>query len=130
MQTATGRALRTKARQFLVQERARVMRVVEQPSQRRLCRDAHEHQLARRHGCERGKLRRGPTSRGGAEQVLGILGRMVGVGVAVTMAMAMTVFFRCWLVVVIAVRERDHDGRRVQVRFVVRQARRWTHVYS
>ena len=120
MQTATGRALRTEAREFLVQERARVVRVVEQPSQRRLCRDAHEHQLARRHGRERRELRRGPTTRGGAEQVLGVFGRVVAVGVGVGVGtMAMVIFFRCWWIVGIAVRERDHDGRRVQVRFVV-----------
>jgi hypothetical protein len=38
--------------------------------------------------------------------------------------MALAIFFRGWwrvvIVVVFAVRERDHDGWRVQVRFVVR----------
>lgn len=94
MQAATGRALRTETRQFLVQERAWVVRVIEQSPQRRLCRDAHEHQLARRHGREGGELRRGPTSRRCAEQVLRVLGRVVAVRVAVTMAMAIF-FCRC-----------------------------------
>jgi hypothetical protein len=69
VQPAAGRALRAETRQFLVQERRGVVRMVEQAAEGRLGREAaaHEHQLARRHGRERRELCRGPPARRRAE---------------------------------------------------------------
>ena len=85
--------------QFLIEQRARVVRVVEQAAERRLgCEaaathgdTAHEHQLTRRHGREGRELRRGPATppRGGAEQVLRVFRRRR----VVVAVVAVTVFF-------------------------------------
>jgi hypothetical protein len=76
MQTATGRALCAKTRQFLVQKRTRIMRV-KQPAQRRLVRHTHKHEFSWRHGRKRCKLRRGSPAGGCTEEVLSVLGRLI-----------------------------------------------------
>jgi|SRR5712672_1771993 len=106
------------------------MWMIKEPTERRLGRDAtHEHQLARRHGRERRELRRGPPPRRRAQQVLRVLYWVVARAVTVTVTVAVLFRRRC-VVGAVAVGERDHDRRRVQMRFVVRKAGRWTHVYT